>query len=134
MPNKSDGKMVASGAWADVWLFGEALDEYEALLSRTDENSRKAKAQLPRYFERFADNQRLGDEMFKSLGRFKTGSGNEVHVHEFKGWQFRIYGVIKQRNGKRAFLGLSCDPSKKKDKADPAKIKKAAEGSEDVSK
>lgn len=131
--NNIAGKLVASGEHADVWLFGEALEEYEALLRRTDATSRKSAAQIPRYFGRFAQGQPLGDQMFKPLGRFKTGSGKEVQVHEFKSYQFRIYGVIRQHGGKRSYVGTACDPSKKKDKADPAKMKKAAEASEEVS-
>ncbi|UXN61562.1 hypothetical protein [Phyllobacterium zundukense] len=124
--------LVASGSHADVWLFGEAREEYEALLDRTDETSRRSAAQLPRYFERFSNGQPLGEKMFKSLGRAKDGAGNTVQIHEFKSYQFRIYGVIKQYKGRKAYVGTACDPSKKQDKADPKKIKKAAEKSEEV--
>ncbi|MER9869272.1 hypothetical protein NKJ35_19205 [Mesorhizobium sp. M0136] len=131
-PKIRDGMHVASGDYADVWLFGEARREYEALLTRTDETSRKSAVQLPRYFGRYAENQPLGDQMFKPLGRFKGASGNDVQIYEFKSWQFRIYGVVRLFRGKRCFLGIACDPSKKKNRADPAKMKKAAAEAEDI--
>lgn len=127
-----DIKCVASGESACVWLMGEALDEWNSLLKGTDANSRKSAAQLPRYFERFANGQRLGNEMFKSLGRVKTPGGNEVNVYEFKSYQFRIYGVIREINKVKAFVGTACDPKKQQNKADAATIKRAAERAKEI--
>lgn len=122
-------KCIARGDYADVWLFGEALEEYEALTKRTDRTSIQEAAQMARRFERFASHgpRGLSDEMFKALDPRIKVKGNEILIQEFKAYQFRIYGVVGQRNGKRSYLGTACDPQKKKNKADPQKMKKAAE-------
>ncbi|WP_156913564.1 hypothetical protein [Mesorhizobium sp. WSM3224] len=131
VPETSGGILVACGDYADVWLFGEAREEYEALLARKDEKSIVSATQLPRYFERYASDQPLGDQMFKPVGRFGP-KGNEAQVYEFKSWKFRIYGVVKQFRGKRCFVGTACDPYKKQNKADQTKLKNAAAIAEEI--
>jgi hypothetical protein len=128
---EEDGECVASGSYTDVWLFGNARKEHIALRSRTDETSRREAIQIGRYFSRFADSgpKSLGDKMFKSLGKFRDGAGNEPQIWEFKAYQFRIYGIIAEYRRKRAFLGTECDPSKKREKADQRILKSAAERS-----
>lgn len=129
-----DGECVASGDYADVWLFGEARDDFVALRSRNDETSIREAVQIGRYFSRFAQvgPQGFSDKMFKSLGRFKDGKGNERQIWEFKSYQFRIYGIIGEFRGKRSFVGTASDPSKKKNKADQQKLKLAAQRSAEV--
>ncbi|WP_157949009.1 hypothetical protein [Neorhizobium huautlense] len=119
--------MVAAGDYARVLLFGEARKEYEALLDRNDRNSIQAKRTLQRYFERFAEKgpQSLDNEMFKKQGRENVG-GTDVMVFGFKAYQFRIYGVVESYGGRRCFVGTSCDPAKKQNKADAKKLEKAA--------
>lgn len=119
-----EGDIVASGTFADVWLVGEAKSEYSALLSRKDANSRRAARQLPRYFERYANGQRLSDEHFKPQGKKKRGQWT-MQVWEFKGFQYRIYGVVVDVDGKRAFIGTEPDPKKKDDKADASIVQRA---------
>lgn len=123
-----DGLLVGTGDHGDVWLFGEAKKEYEALKERTDQTSITECRRIARYFERFAGHgtDGLDDKMFKPQGRRKSG-GTQVMIHEFKSYQFRIYGVVGQRDGKRCYYGTACDPSKKKDKADSQKLQKAAD-------
>lgn len=126
----ADSARVASGVYADVWLFGDALRSFNGLsLQKGDQDALRASVTLPRYFARFANtgSQGLSDKMFKKLGDFKDGSGNTVGVFEFKCYQVRIYGVIRQFRGKRAFVGTACDLKKKQDKADQSMIRRAAE-------
>lgn len=123
---KADGQRVFEGQEADIWLIDEAKLEYAALLERNDINGKKAQIQFPRYFERWANGQRLGDDQFKPQGRRNAGQVT-VQIFEFKAFQFRIYGVVVNVDGKRAFIGTAADPSKKKNKADPSKIQKAAD-------
>lgn len=123
-----DGLLVGSGEYADVRLFGEAKEEYEALRNRNDQTSMREYRAISRYFERFAEMgpQHLDNTMFKKQDRRSSG-GTTVLIHEFKAYQFRIYGVVGERNRKRCFSGTACDPAKKKDKADPQKLQKAAD-------
>lgn len=125
-----DPARIASGIYADVWLFGDALRSFNDLaLNKGDQDALRASVTLRRYFERFANAgpQALSEKMFKKLGDFKDGRGNTVGVFEFKCYQVRIYGVIRQLRGKRAFVGTACDLKKKQDKADQSMIRRAAE-------
>ncbi|MGV2018170.1 hypothetical protein [Agrobacterium sp. 22-223-1] len=126
--NNDDGLLVGRGDFADVLLFGEAKEEYEALQNRSDQTSMREYRTISRYFQRYADMgpQHLDDTMFKKQSRRNCG-GTAVMVYEFKAYQFRIYGVVGERDSKRCFRGTACDPSKKKDKADPQKLQKAAD-------
>jgi hypothetical protein len=132
----AESKCVASGEHGDVWLFGEALDEFRKLESRNDATSVREFAQLERYFERYVEHGQKGlnDKMFKSQKREANADGVQVKVWEFKAYQFRIYGIQQNVAGKACFMGTACDPSKKQDKADPQKIKKAAEQSSRIKK
>lgn len=49
-----------------------------------------------------------------------------MQVFAFKAWQWRLYGGLTTINKVRYFVGVVVDPSKKKDKADQAILKKAA--------
>lgn len=127
---KNEPCCVASGSYGSVWLFGEARDQYLELRKRNDQTSIREAATLERYFQRFADlgTKGFSEQMFKPQGRQKDGDGNDVLIFEFKAYQFRVYGVISTYKGKKnCFLGTSCDESKKRDKANPQKLKKAAE-------
>lgn len=83
---------------------------------------------IKRYFERFAEKgpAGFGDRMFKPQGRFPAADGGKVLVHAFKAYQFRIYGVVRDFRGRRSFVGTTCDPKKKQNKANPKKLKQAA--------
>lgn len=119
-----EGCNVASGEHANVWLVGEAKSEYAALLARNDANSRKAAIQLPRYFGRYANGQRLSDQQFKPQGQKRSGQ-HTMQVWEFKGFQYRIYGVVVNVAGKRTFIGTEPDPKKKDNKADASIVQRA---------
>jgi hypothetical protein len=129
---KRDRECVAEGEFANVWLFGEALSEWIAVQKRRDEESRRAAKRLAGYFPRFAEKGMPGfsEEQFKSVGRFKAEGGNEHLIYEFKSHQFRLYGVVKTYEGKRSFIGVVCDPSKQKNKADPKVLRRAANAAE----
>lgn len=134
-PRKAeDVERVAVGNHADVWLFGEALDEWKALCSRTDENSRRAAKRVAGYFRRFAEVGMRGftDESFKTVDRIKAAGGNAPLIYEFKSYQFRLYGVIMTYHGKRCFVGTACDPAKKNNKADPAILQRAADAADRI--
>lgn len=118
----------ASGEFADVYLFGEAMEEFDALEPRNDEMSLRKYRSISRYIQRFADKgpSSLNEKMFKKQLRMRSG-GSDVMIWEFKAHQFRIYGVICDFNGKRCFLGTACDPDKQRDKADHKRLQKAAD-------
>jgi len=122
-------RLVASGSYADVYLVGEALSGFDGLaLSKGDQDAMRASVNLPKYFRRFAETgpSALNDKMFKKLMDVKVGNGNSVPVFEFKNYQARIYGVICNYKGRRAFVGTACDLKKKQQKADSAVIARAA--------
>ncbi|KQZ32161.1 hypothetical protein ASD50_13805 [Mesorhizobium sp. Root552] len=121
---RKDGCICANGDHADVWLIDEAKSEYEKLLARTDANSRRAAAQLPRYFLRYSQGLRLSDEQFKPQGQKSSGK-HTLQIWEFKGYQYRIYGVVVEVGKKRTFIGTAADPSKKNNKANPSIVQKA---------
>lgn len=126
---EQDGALiVAEGMHGRVLLFGEAREEFETLLALKDLDSVAACVTIKRYFKWFAERgvKSLAKKMFPSEGRVKVG-GEKVQVHAFKAKHVRIYGVADNLNGSFCFCGASCDPAKKKQKADAAKIKKAAE-------
>jgi len=125
---------IATGDHACVWLFGEALREWNAVGRRNDENSRRAATRMRAYFERFAamGSRAFPEEHFKTLGRFRAAGGNEYLILEFKAYQFRIYGIERRYRGSRAFLGLACDPAKQDNKADRKIIKRAANAADNI--
>ncbi len=118
----------ADGLYGSVWLYDEAFDEYQGLCNRNDKTSTRERATLSRYFPRFAETGPSGfqGDMLKSQGRFPDEEGKLIQVYAFKAYQFRIYGVVESHFGKPAFVGTTCDPSKKSNQADKAKLKKAA--------
>ncbi|MCP1199849.1 hypothetical protein [Notoacmeibacter sp. MSK16QG-6] len=130
---ENDEETVASGQYASVILLGEAATEWRQLVERATSNadttSVREERALRRYFNRYAELGRtsLDEKMFKPQTRISTSSGAKVQVYEFKAYQFRIYGCETARAGHRCFVGTSCDPKKKKDKADPRRLKRAAE-------
>lgn len=123
-----DGLLVGTGPYADVRLFGEAKEEYEALRNRNDRTSIQEYRAISRYFDRYAKMGplHLDKKMFKKQDRRSSG-GTTLMVYEFKSYQFRIYGVVGERDNKRCFSGTACDPSKQQDKADPKKLQKAVD-------
>jgi hypothetical protein len=130
VPDKDEDEeplCVATGEHADVYLIREARKEYELLKKRNDQNSIQEARSLERYFGQFAKvgPSGLSNTMFKEQERVSC-EGTKVMVYSFKAYQFRIYGSIGPYNGKRAFFGTACDPAKKSNKADSAKLKKAA--------
>lgn len=123
---------LASGDYADVWLFGDAWFCFSSLAeTKGDQDALRASVNLPAYFRRFAEKGPLAltEKMFKKLCNSKDGNGNSIPIFEFKNYQVRIYGVVREYRGKRAFIGTACDLKKKQQKADPAMIKRAAEQS-----
>jgi hypothetical protein len=129
--NKEQPIRVATGAYGDVYLYDDALVKFKSLQDRaeknTDSNSVRQERTLSRYFQRYSDTGRTGlnDKMFKPQRKITTAQG-KVQIHEFKAYQFRIYGVEANFKGRRAFIGTACDASKKQDKANVNTLEKAA--------
>lgn len=130
----TESERVATGGYADVWLFGEALSGWKAVCGRRDDNSRRAARRVEAYFVRFATHGMTAftDETFKTVGRVKADGGNEHLLYEFKSYQFRLYGVIREYRGKRSFLGVGCDPAKKNNKADQRILRRAANAADKI--
>ncbi|MCB0020190.1 MAG: hypothetical protein KDE09_20505 [Anaerolineales bacterium] len=131
---KGNPERVASGAYGDVWLYGDALADYRQLQRRNDQTSVREARTLERYFERYAEKGpvSLDSRMFKQQGRERDAHGNEVLIFAFKSYQFRIYGSVRDYKGRRAFVGTACENSKKTNKANPQILAKAARKSSEV--
>lgn len=125
-------RCVARGHYGSVWLSESACEELQKLNARTDKLGIQEAKTIERHFRRFAElgPSRLdNNKMFKSLGKHKDGTGGRVHLFEFKAFQWRLYGVLRNFRGGRAFLGIEVDPDKKKDKADQALLARCAKAS-----
>lgn len=88
------------------------------------------RARVLRYMKRYAEDGRknLHDPVFKFQGRLSDGSGSskKVAVYAFKAWKLRVYGVETSYDGKTVFVCTEIDITKKQDKADQNKLKRAA--------
>ena len=127
--------VVVSGQYGTVRLSDEAKHAYDELKARTDQTGMKQTTLIGRYFGRFAElgPTRLDNpKMFKAQGKFRDGTGKKVQVFEFKAYQWRVYGVLKDVGGTRCFVGMCVDPDKKKDKADRSILERCARMSSDL--
>ena len=126
MTKGADFDVVWTGDKAHVRLSPEAAKAYSEL--KADPNRVRALTQLERYFGRFCDagERTLPREHFR-FEESKSVNGKKVPIFTFKPWQWRLYGSIYEVAGKRAFVGTKVDPGKKKDRADQALLKAAAE-------
>jgi hypothetical protein len=113
--------VVLSGSFGDIRMTADMLAAYVQAIEGNDEISLKRKARLRRYFGEFVNNQnyhaRMSNQQFKKEGNFSNGIGGTVAIWEFKAFQWRLYGGIAQVSGRRCFVGVAVDPSKKQDRA-----------------
>lgn len=116
------------------WCVGEACDVYwnetyekTFLKSGNPKDAAKIEATLKSmYAEGGAENVPGGTERLNTNeGRYSV-EGKKVRVWAFKSFQLRVYGVEGSVNGKRAFFATEVDPAKKKPKADPGALQRAA--------
>jgi hypothetical protein len=118
------------GAKADVRLSPDAEKQYREAIENKDELSTKRRTHLQRYFREFCDHddylRRLSDQKFKKEGNFSDGLGGTVAIYTIKAWQWRVYGTVMTVGGRRCFVGVVVDPTKKQDRADRAKLTSAA--------
>lgn len=121
-------QIVREGPYATVRLAPAIHAQYRELFEKNDDISKKRRRHLERYFQRYCDigRQALDDEKFKFEDSFPDETGRQVPVYAFKSFQWRLYGGILTVNGKRCFVGVRIDPSKKKDKADQQLLRAAA--------
>jgi hypothetical protein len=103
---------------------------YDQAIAGKDKNSVQRRVHLQRSFKEFCENdefwRRLSDEKFKREGKFPDGLGDDATIWVFKAWQWRLYGAIIRVNGRRCFVAVRVDPSKKRDRADQALLKATA--------
>ncbi len=126
------------GTDADIRMSEKVFDEYSQAIEGNEVISVKLGRHLARYFGEFCNNtdynRRLGEEKFKKEENLPDGKGSKIAIWAFKGKQWRLYGAILTVEGRRCFVGLSIDPSKKQNKANRqlllATAKAAAEFSE----
>jgi hypothetical protein len=120
--------VVRDGPYAVVRLAPIAHAAYQQLFESNDKLSVQRRTHLARYLERFCEigPQGLGQEKFKREDSFPDSRGNQVAVYAFKPFKWRLYGGILTVGGKRCFVGVRADPSKKQDKADQTLLRNAA--------
>jgi len=116
-------RIVCGGSDADLRMTEEIYAIYMQAIDGNDKISVKRRTRLARYFAEFVNNRdyhvRLGQDKFKKEGNFPTGHpGGDVAVWEFKAFQWRLYGGVAEVGGRRCFVGVAVDGSKKQDRAD----------------
>lgn len=127
-PSAADFKMVEEGPYAAVRISPDAYGEYEKLFASDDNLSKKRRVHLKRYFDRFCQlgPKSLNEEKFKFEDNLPDGTGKHVSIYAFKPFKWRLYGGILTVAGKRTFVGVRVDPSKKQDKANQTLLRSAA--------
>jgi hypothetical protein len=119
----ADLQVLANGAAAIV----RALPEVCASIDQLEE---KRKSRLLAIMQKAADfgPHKLPGEQFASEERLTIGDkrGTQVQVYAFKIFKYRVYACEKHHAGKRTFICTEVDESKKQDKADRSKLKRAA--------
>jgi hypothetical protein len=120
--------LVMEGTAAVVLVSDDVKVQYDAVLNGTDVQSVKRRTQLNRYLKEFCSNEphRLSDLQYKKEGNYKDGHGKTVAIWTFKPTAWRLYGAVLKVNGKKAFVGVEVDPSKKRDKANKKLLESAA--------
>lgn len=115
---------IMVGSVADIRMSPAEQLMYAQAIAGNDEISVRRRTHLHRYFTQFCENddynRRLNEEQFKREGKFpdgRVGNATYIAVWTFKAWQWRVYGSILQVQGKRCFVGVRVDPSKKQNKA-----------------
>ena len=115
---------IMVGSVGDIRMSPPEHLMYREAIEGNDEISVRRRTHLQRYFTQFCESddyhRRLNDEQFKREGKFPDGrSGNATNavVWTFKAWQWRVYESILHIQGKRCFVGVRVDPSKKQNKA-----------------
>ena len=128
-PSAREYPVVQDGPYATVRLAPEVHAEYTRLFESNDTLSRQRRTHLSRYFQRFCElgPQSLNEEKFKFEDSFSDGYGRQIPVYAFKPFKWRLYGGILTVGGKRCFVGVRIDPSKKQDKANQGLLRSAAE-------
>jgi hypothetical protein len=127
-PSAVGYQAVQDGPYASVRLAPEIHTEYKKLFESNDTLSKQRRAHLTRYFQRFCElgPRGLGEEKFKFEESFSDGRGGQVPVYAFKPFKWRLYGGILTVGGKRCFVGVRIDPSKKQNKANQKLLASAA--------
>lgn len=102
-------------------------ESYEKVFVK--EGDPKDRAKIEASMKRmFAENghRNMPDNRFKAEKARSVG-GKKVQVWAFKSYQLRVYGLMGSVHGKQAFFAVEVDPKKKRDKADPNALVRAAE-------
>lgn len=113
----------ANGDEAIVFVY----DDFERDFGELKEKSRiKIETTLKNRYCKFGPKGLNSERWNRDEGRHKVGH-RDLLVQAVKDHQARVYGVEGNCEGKRAFF-VSAVEIKKKDKANPATLKRAAEG------
>lgn len=90
--------------------------------------SQKDKAKLLVWMKIWTEDREgaISTQRFKSQDSFTDRNGRRVQVWAFKSFQARLYGFIRQIEGRETFLVTAADAAKKNDDADPVKLKRAS--------
>lgn len=105
-----------------IYMTREVWETYDKL-----DASWRARCEKNMEFYRRDGPVNLSPDKFRNEGRHHTGgkSGKEIMIYAFKAYQVRVYG------GKipnvDCFICTEIDPAKKQDKADVAKLRRAAQ-------
>lgn len=113
-------RLMFEGAFCSVYMLESVCDEY-------GEVDAKRRARVEKWMRTYAEEGPaiLDSEKYNSEGRHPTGrraAPNQINVYAFKAWQLRLYGGTV--GGK--FVVVEIDSAKKRDRANQARLQRAA--------
>jgi hypothetical protein len=74
----------------------------------------------------YAEGHDLPNDHLKYESRQSDGQGNQVAIFAFRALQARVYGAKLEVDGQEVFVCSEIDPAKKQQRADQAKLGRAA--------
>lgn len=110
------------GAFATIAMLPHVVEEWNRFRE-------KERGRVERAMKNYAAGRKLPREQFRFESREKVGDerGTTVGVWTFKGWQIRVYGIELRWGATNYFVCSEIDTDKKRDKADPACLRRAAQ-------
>ncbi len=116
-------KIVREGATANVLAEAQIFE----VLRKLEQHEPGRWGELREHMDRYCAGIPTTKKQFNFEGRHPCGTHHkEIGVYALKAWQFCLYGFERSINGKQCFVATCVDPSKKNDRADQKKLRKAA--------
>jgi hypothetical protein len=112
-------RYVVEGPTRRVAMLANVVREFEKLEARV-------KSALQRQMHNYAHDHRLPDTQYKLEERVDVGHGTRIGIWAFKSRHVRVYGAEVPLGGATVFICSEIDTAKKRQKANPGYIQRAA--------